>query len=86
MTGVKKFEHTIDSFWRLIIRCWYRTHSNCGPNLSAEIQRPIPTLFPPNHIIVDETVIQLNNYRLWLFAVVNPETNKSSNTAVSGHY
>ncbi len=28
----------------------------------------------PNHVAVDETVIQLNDQRYWLYAVVDPET------------
>ena len=30
----------------------------------------------PNHIAVDETVIQLNNQRFWLYAAVDPATNE----------
>ncbi|MDL0138615.1 IS6 family transposase [Halobacterium salinarum] len=30
----------------------------------------------PNHIAVDETVIQLNAERYWLYAAVNPKTNQ----------
>ena len=30
----------------------------------------------PNHVAVDETVIQLNNQRYWLYAAVDPETNE----------
>ena len=30
----------------------------------------------PNHVAVDETVIQLNNQRFWLYAAVDPETNE----------
>ena len=30
----------------------------------------------PDHIAVDETVIQVNDERRWLYAVVNSETNK----------
>jgi putative transposase len=30
----------------------------------------------PNHIAVDETVIQLNENRYWLYAAVDPETNE----------
>ena len=30
----------------------------------------------PNHIAVDETVIQVNDERHWLFAAVDPETNE----------
>lgn len=29
----------------------------------------------PNHVAVDETLIQLNNERLWLYAAVDPDTN-----------
>jgi transposase-like protein len=29
----------------------------------------------PNHVAVDETVIQLNDQRFWLYAAVDPETN-----------
>ena len=30
----------------------------------------------PNHIAVDETVIQVNDERRWLYTAVDPETNK----------
>ena len=30
----------------------------------------------PNHVAVDETVIQVNDERHWLFAAVDPETNE----------
>jgi transposase-like protein len=30
----------------------------------------------PDHVAVDETVIQLNNERFWLYAAVDPETNR----------
>ncbi|MDF9748570.1 IS6 family transposase [Natrinema salsiterrestre] len=30
----------------------------------------------PNHIALDETVIQLDEYRYWLYTAVDPETNK----------
>ena len=30
----------------------------------------------PNHVAVDETVIQVNDERHWLFAAVDPETNR----------
>ena len=30
----------------------------------------------PDHVAVDETVIQLNNEQYWLYAAVDPETNK----------
>jgi putative transposase len=30
----------------------------------------------PNHVAVDETVIQLNDQRYWLYAAVDPETNE----------
>ena len=30
----------------------------------------------PDHIAVDETVIQLNDERRWLYVAVDPETNK----------
>ena len=30
----------------------------------------------PDHIVVDETVIQVNDERRWLYAAVDPETNK----------
>ena len=30
----------------------------------------------PDHIVIDETVIQVNDERRWLYATVNPETNK----------
>jgi putative transposase len=29
-----------------------------------------------NHSVIDETVIQLNNQRYWLYAAVGPDTNK----------
>ena len=34
----------------------------------------------PNHVAVDETVIQLNNERYWLYAAVDPETNELLHT------
>ena len=30
----------------------------------------------PDHVAVDETVIQVNNQRFWLYAAVNPATNR----------
>ncbi|SDG13970.1 IS6 family transposase [Halorientalis regularis] len=30
----------------------------------------------PNHVAVDETVIQLNDQRFWLYAAVDPDTNE----------
>ena len=30
----------------------------------------------PDHVAVDETVIQLNDERFWLYAAVDPETNR----------
>jgi len=30
----------------------------------------------PNHVAVDETVIQLNTERYWLYAAVDPDTNR----------
>jgi transposase-like protein len=30
----------------------------------------------PNHVAVDETVIQLNAERYWLYAAVDPNTNR----------
>jgi transposase-like protein len=30
----------------------------------------------PNHVAVDETVIQLNDERFWLYAIVDSETNR----------
>ncbi|WP_135807432.1 IS6 family transposase [Halorussus marinus] len=30
----------------------------------------------PNHVVVDETVIQLNDQRYWLYAAVDPQTNE----------
>ena len=34
----------------------------------------------PDHVAVDETVIQLNDERYWLYAAVNPETNELLHT------
>ncbi|MFT4881261.1 MAG: putative transposase [Salinirussus sp.] len=34
----------------------------------------------PDHVAVDETVIQLNDQRYWLYAAVNPETNELLHT------
>jgi transposase-like protein len=34
----------------------------------------------PDHVAVDETVIQLNDDRYWLYAAVDPETNKLLHT------
>ncbi len=30
----------------------------------------------PDHVVVDETVIQLNDKRYWLYAAVDPESNE----------
>jgi transposase-like protein len=30
----------------------------------------------PDHVAVDETVIQLNDERFWLYAAIDPETNR----------
>jgi len=30
----------------------------------------------PNHVAIDETVIQLNDQRFWLYAAVDPQTNE----------
>jgi putative transposase len=30
----------------------------------------------PNHVAVDETVIRINDQQFWLYAAVNPDTNK----------
>ena len=34
----------------------------------------------PDHVAVDETVIRLNNEQYWLYAAVDPETNKLLHT------
>ena len=34
----------------------------------------------PNHVAVDETVIQLNDEKYWLYAAVDPETNELLHT------
>jgi len=34
----------------------------------------------PNHVAVDETVIQVNDQRHWLYAAVDPDTNKILHT------
>src|SRR6056297_2564406 len=34
----------------------------------------------PDHIAVDETMIQLNDEKYWLYAAVDPETNKLLHT------
>ena len=34
----------------------------------------------PNHVAVDETVIQLGDQRYWLYAAVDPETNELLHT------
>ncbi len=34
----------------------------------------------PNHIALDETVIQLDEHRYWLYTAVDPETNKILHT------
>jgi putative transposase len=36
----------------------------------------------PNHIVVDETVIRLNDERYWLYAAVDPETNELLHTTL----
>ncbi|ELZ08699.1 transposase [Natrinema thermotolerans DSM 11552] len=30
----------------------------------------------PNHVALDETVIQIDDHRYWLYATVDPETNR----------
>ena len=32
--------------------------------------------YSPNHVAIDETVIQLNDERWWLYAAVDPKTNR----------
>jgi len=36
-------------------------------------------MMKPNHVALDETVIQLDEHRYWLYTAVNPETNKVPN-------
>ena len=36
----------------------------------------------PDHVAVDETVIQLNDERYWLYAAVDPETNELLHTSL----
>ena len=36
----------------------------------------------PDHVAVDETVIQLNDEKYWLYAAVDPETNKLLHTTL----
>jgi putative transposase len=36
----------------------------------------------PDHVAVDETVIQLNDEQYWLYAAVDPDTNKLLHTAL----
>jgi transposase-like protein len=36
----------------------------------------------PDHVAVDETVIQLNDQQYWLYAAVDPETNELLHTAL----
>jgi hypothetical protein len=36
----------------------------------------------PDHVAVDETVIQLNDEQYWLYAAVNPETNELLHTSL----
>ncbi len=36
----------------------------------------------PDHVAVDETVIQLNNEQYWLYAAVDPETNELLHTSL----
>ena len=36
----------------------------------------------PDHVAVDETVIQLNDEQYWLYAAVDPDTNESLHTAL----
>jgi putative transposase len=50
---------------RTAIHNWVQK-TNVQPSSDAE----------PNHITVDETVIQLNSERHWLYVAVNPETNE----------
>ena len=36
----------------------------------------------PDHVAVDETVIQLNDEQYWLYAAVDPDTNELLHTAL----
>ena len=36
----------------------------------------------PDHVAVDETVIQLNNEQYWLYAAVDPATNELLHTSL----
>ena len=36
----------------------------------------------PDHVVVDETVIRLNDEQYWLYAAVNPETNELLHTTL----
>ena len=36
----------------------------------------------PDHVVVDETVIQLNDEQYWLYAAVDPETNELLHTSL----
>jgi transposase-like protein len=57
-------------------------------SLSNELDRPFTTGFirsidsaklggaNPDHVAVDETVIQLNDEQYWLYAAFDPETNE----------
>ena len=44
--------------------------------LGAESRRTADQRCRTNHIAVDETVIQVNDERPWLYAAADPETNK----------
>ena len=37
----------------------------------------------PNHAVLDETVLQLNDQRYWLYAAIDPETNEFLHVTLS---
>jgi putative transposase len=47
------------------------------PPFTTGSTRPI---YSPNHVAVDETVIQLGNQRYWLYVAVDPDTNELLHT------
>jgi transposase-like protein len=66
------FTNTISIFYILgVDRCRSTVH-----NWVQKSDLQPPSGADPNHVAVDETVIQLNNNRFWLYAAVDPSTTR----------
>ena len=50
--------------------------SNDHPQLGQKADVQLTSNAAPDHIVVNKAVIQVNNERRWLYAAVDPETNK----------